>query len=81
MKSCLYGVAQDLHINQLFILHHTQLPLLASDLYATLTHCVAGTLRPEHVQWRPHTVACTVVCAAAGYPGKYAAGEWTVLLQ
>ena len=44
------------------------------DLLPALHACVDGTLRPEHVRWKPEAAACIVV-AAGGYPGEYAKGH------
>ena len=49
---------------------HFQLPLLESDLYRICELCTHGRLQPSDVAWRPHQVACTVVCAAQGYPDQ-----------
>lgn len=50
------------------------LPLLESDLYDVMQKCVAGALTAGDVKWRDGQVACTVVCAAPGYPSKYPKG-------
>lgn len=49
------------------------LPLLDSDLFPIMLACSAGQLSPELVRWSSGA-ACTVVCAAGGYPGPYARG-------
>ena len=46
------------------------LPLLDSDLCHIIRQCVRGRLSPQDVRWADE-VACTVVCAAPGYPGTY----------
>lgn len=50
------------------------LPLLESDLYVIMRECVSGTLDPCAVRW-VDGYACTVVCAAPGYPGAYPVGS------
>lgn len=49
------------------------LPLLASDLAATLLACVEGQLASAAPCWRAGSAA-TVVAASAGYPGSYPKG-------
>jgi len=49
------------------------LPLLKSDLLDIVIECAAGNLKERSVQWHDN-VACTVVCAAPGYPGNYPKG-------
>jgi len=49
------------------------LPLLQSDLYVILSQCAEGKLSESSIQWKPD-VACTVVCAAPGYPTSYPKG-------
>lgn len=46
------------------------LPLLDSDLYTICMQCIEGNLSQSSVSWKKK-VACTVVCAAPGYPEKY----------
>ena len=50
------------------------LPLLDCDLLDVCIACATGTLDPSIVRWKRNTVACTVVCAAPGYPEKYPTG-------
>lgn len=50
------------------------LPLLHSDLFDIMQSCVSGNLTNGIVQWRPSGFACTVVCAAPGYPESYPKG-------
>lgn len=49
------------------------LPLLQSDLYVILSQCAEGLLLESSVRWTAD-VACTVVCAAPGYPASYPKG-------
>lgn len=49
------------------------LPLLKSDLLDIVIACATGNLRESLVQWHD-SFACTVVCAAPGYPGNYPKG-------
>lgn len=49
------------------------LPLLQSDLFDILSQCAEGKLLESSIQWKPD-VACTVVCAAPGYPSSYPKG-------
>ena len=51
------------------------LPLLTSDLVDVFCACVDASLVPDMVQWAPNTAACTVVCAAGGYPGVFGKGD------
>lgn len=46
---------------------------LKSDLVAIMTACATGTLKPEHVVFKPET-SCCVVMAAQGYPKSYPKG-------
>lgn len=46
------------------------LPLLKSDLYEVMMACCSGALDSQSVIWEDG-FACTVVCAAPGYPGAY----------
>ncbi|NCD24512.1 MAG: phosphoribosylamine--glycine ligase [Deltaproteobacteria bacterium] len=46
---------------------------LESDLVEIMMSCVQGTLKPEHVRFRPET-SCCVVMAAKGYPQAYPRG-------
>lgn len=46
------------------------LPLLRSDLYEVLLQCIDGNLKENSVRWKD-SYACTVVCAAPGYPNSY----------
>lgn len=49
------------------------LPLLKTDLYATLLACINGTLADIDIEW--HDGYCTtVVCASPGYPELYPKG-------
>jgi len=50
------------------------LPRLQSDLFDVLESCVAGTLAPETIAWKP---GCSVgvVVASGGYPGHYEKGK------
>ena len=48
--------------------------LLDSDLYEILLSCANGNLRRSQVSWAAGCSACTVVCAAPGYPGSYPKG-------
>jgi phosphoribosylamine--glycine ligase len=50
------------------------LPRLQSDLIDVLQSCVAGTLTPESIVWKP---GCSVgvVVASGGYPGHYEKGK------
>jgi len=50
------------------------LPRLQSDLFDILQSCVAGTLTPESIAWKP---GCSVgvVVASGGYPGHYEKGK------
>lgn len=50
------------------------LPRLESDLLDVLQSCVAGTLAPDSVAWKP---GCSVgvVVASGGYPGHYEKGR------
>ena len=50
------------------------LPLLKSDLYDILVACVEGNLKESLVSWLDG-FACTVVCAAPGYPNAYPKGS------
>jgi formyltetrahydrofolate-dependent phosphoribosylglycinamide formyltransferase len=49
------------------------LPLLKSDLYEIMAACVAGRLDQQNIEWHDG-FACTVVCAAPGYPESYPKG-------
>lgn len=51
------------------------LPLLASDLFEVMVACAERRLHPTDVEWKKNTYACTVVCAASGYPGNYPKGD------
>lgn len=44
------------------------------DLLPALLACAEGTLREEHVRWKPEAAVC-VVMAAAGYPGPIRKGD------
>ena len=46
------------------------LPLLNSDLYEIAMQCINGCLKENSVRWKDN-YACTVVCAAPGYPSSY----------
>lgn len=50
------------------------LPLLESDIVTIMLACVNGNLDPSLVHFHPAKAACTVVCAAPGYPGDYPKG-------
>ena len=52
------------------------LPLLSpeSDLFLILQSCCHHSLDPSRVKWQQDKVACTVVAAAEGYPGKVSTG-------
>lgn len=50
------------------------LPLLESDLYDIMLACSQGRLTPGHVIFSKKS-ACTVVCAAPGYPNSYPKGS------
>lgn len=50
------------------------LPLLESDLYSVMQACVSGNLDKTPVSWL-NSYACTVICAAPGYPNKYPTGS------
>lgn len=52
----------------------TILPMLESDLLATLKDAVEGRLDDVPVAWKPGSSATVVVCAK-GYPGAYATGS------
>lgn len=49
------------------------LPLLKSDLLDIVIGCASGHLKENLVQWHD-SFACTVVCAAPGYPSSYPKG-------
>lgn len=49
------------------------LPLLESDLFEVMQHCVNGTLDQMDIQWKSGACA-TVVAASPGYPGSYPKG-------
>lgn len=51
------------------------LPLMTSDLYATLVACVDGDLMSAIPTWKENTYACGIVLASGGYPGSYAKGR------
>ena len=51
------------------------LPLLDSDLTSVFNACINGTLCQDTVKWKEDTYACTVVCAAGGYPNTYRKGD------
>jgi formyltetrahydrofolate-dependent phosphoribosylglycinamide formyltransferase len=51
------------------------LPLLDSDLYAICLACARGFLHEVEVRWKKDSFACTVVCAADGYPEAYRKGD------
>jgi len=50
------------------------LPLLETDLYETFVACCDGNLKDVDVRFRDGFSACTVICAAKGYPEKYPKG-------
>ena len=50
------------------------LPLLKSDLYATLMECVNGELSLSLPQWHTDRFAVGVVAASGGYPGSVRKG-------
>ena len=50
------------------------LPLLDCDLLDVCIACAVGSLEPSMVRWKRNVVACTVVCAAPGYPESYPTG-------
>jgi phosphoribosylamine--glycine ligase/phosphoribosylglycinamide formyltransferase/phosphoribosylformylglycinamidine cyclo-ligase/phosphoribosylamine--glycine ligase/phosphoribosylformylglycinamidine cyclo-ligase len=81
-KGCLYGgfilTAQGpmlLEYNCRFGDPETQvlLSLLESDLYEVMQACAGGNLNEIQVSWSDD-YACTVVCAAPGYPGQCPTG-------
>lgn len=50
------------------------LPLLDSDLFDIFFACSVGCLDEINIKWKTTEFACTVVCAAGGYPDKYGKG-------
>ena len=50
------------------------LPLLKSDLYATLMECVSGDLSLSLPSWHADRFAVGVVAASGGYPGPVKKG-------
>ena len=50
------------------------LPLLKSDLYATLMECVNGDLSLSLPSWHTDRFAVGVVAASGGYPGSVKKG-------
>ena len=50
------------------------MPLLKSDLYATLMECVNGDLSLSLPLWHTDRFAVGVVAASAGYPGSVKKG-------
>jgi len=50
------------------------LPLLQTDLYEICMACLAGNLVNCDINWS-EGYACTVVCAAKGYPESYPKGD------
>ena len=50
------------------------MPLLKSDLYATLMECVNGELSLSLSQWHTDRFAVGVVAASGGYPGSVKKG-------
>ena len=50
------------------------MPLLTSDLYATLMECVNGDLSLSLPLWHTDKYAVGVVAASAGYPGSVKKG-------
>ena len=50
------------------------LPLLENDLYEVMCACCDGELDSIDVRFKENVSAATVVCAAKGYPEKYAKG-------
>lgn len=58
----------------------TVLPMLATDLLATLKAAVEGQLANAKVAWRQGSSATVVMCAK-GYPGAYATGSEIYGLQ
>lgn len=50
------------------------LPLLRSDLYATLMECVNGDLSLSLPSWHTDRFAVGVVAASGGYPGPVKKG-------
>ena len=61
-----------LYILNVFFFSETQviLPLLKSDLYATLMECVNGDLSLSIPIWHEDRFAVGVVTASEGYPGS-----------
>ena len=51
------------------------LPLLQSDLFRICEACCTERLTASLVAWEHNKVACTVVCAAPGYPESYPSGS------
>ncbi|XP_078698893.1 trifunctional purine biosynthetic protein adenosine-3-like isoform X1 [Branchiostoma floridae x Branchiostoma belcheri] len=50
------------------------LPLLKSDLYATIMECVNGDLQSAMPQFHTDRAAVAIVMASGGYPGSYKKG-------
>lgn len=50
------------------------LPLLKTDLYATLMECVSGDLSLSLPSWHSDRFAVAVVAASGGYPGSVKKG-------
>ena len=50
------------------------LPLLESDLYATMMECVNGELELSLPTWLTDKCAVSVVATSGGYPGSYKKG-------
>jgi len=50
------------------------MPLLKSDLYATMMECVGGDLESSLPQFHDDRVAVGVVLASEGYPASYKKG-------
>lgn len=62
--------------NSIHFVSETQviLPLMKSDLYATLMEAVSGDLSAALPSWHRDRVAVGVVMASGGYPGSYKKG-------
>ncbi len=48
--------------------------MLQSDLFDIMLACIHGRLHEDLVSWN-HQHACSVVCAAPGYPNNYPKGS------
>ena len=75
-KSCYAQVKQSNCIFFINYIAETQvlLPLLKSDIYATLMEAVSGELSSALPSWHRDRVAVGVVMASGGYPGPYKKG-------